>query len=88
MGTSNKVTTLNHTASGKAKPPRPVNVEQWPPELSAIAADMNGKPINVHRLMANNPALLNAWWTFRNHAVSGGALGTRKAELVGTVAQR
>ena len=62
--------------------PTPVDVEQWPPELSAIAADMNGKPINVHKLMANNPALLNAWWTFRNHSVNGGTLGPRKAELL------
>ncbi|MEH6581590.1 MAG: carboxymuconolactone decarboxylase family protein [Halioglobus sp.] len=62
--------------------PTPVDVAQWPQELSAIANDMNGKPINVHKLMANNPALLNAWWTFRNHSVSGGTLGPRKAELL------
>ncbi|MEH6569560.1 MAG: carboxymuconolactone decarboxylase family protein [Halioglobus sp.] len=62
--------------------PKPVDVALWPPELSAIAADMNGKPINVHKLMANNPALLNAWWTFRNHSVTGGTLGLRKAELL------
>lgn len=62
--------------------PSPVAVEQWPAELSAIAADMNGVPINVHKLMANNPALLNAWWTFRNHSVTGGTLGKRKAELL------
>jgi 4-carboxymuconolactone decarboxylase len=62
--------------------PTPVDVEQWPPELADIAADMNGKPINVHKLMANNPALLNAWWTFRNHSVKGGTLGPRKAELL------
>ena len=71
--------------SEKRKPnkqPTPVDVERWPPELSAIAADMNGKPINVHKLMANNPALLNAWWTFRNHSVNGGTLGPRKAELL------
>ncbi len=43
---------------------------------------MNGKPINVHKLMANNPALLHAWWTFRNHSVTGGTLGKRKAELL------
>lgn len=62
--------------------PTPIGVDQWPPELAAIAADMNGKPINVHKLMANNPALLNAWWTFRNHSVTGGSLGVRKAELL------
>lgn len=71
--------------SAQTKPnkrPTPVEVEQWPPELSAIAADMNGKPINVHKLMANNPVLLNAWWAFRNHSVNGGTLGPRKAELL------
>jgi alkylhydroperoxidase family enzyme len=62
--------------------PTPLEVEEWPPQLSAIAADMNGKPINVHKLMANNPVLLNAWWTFRNHSVTGGTLGLRKAELL------
>lgn len=62
--------------------PVPMDVSQWPPELEAIARDMAGKPINVHKLMANNPMLLNAWWTFRNHSVSGGTLGPRKAELL------
>jgi alkylhydroperoxidase family enzyme len=67
---------------GSVARPTTIDVEQWPPELSAIAADMSGKPINVHKLMANNPALLNAWWTFRNHSVNGGTLGPRKAELL------
>ena len=43
---------------------------------------MNGKPINVHALMAHNPELLNAWWNFRNYSVNGGTLGKRLGELV------
>lgn len=70
------------TQDRRSEPPVPIDTEQWPPELSAVANDMNGKPINVHKLMANNPALLNAWWTFRNHSVSGGTLGLRKVELL------
>ncbi len=60
----------------------PLPVDQWDESLSYIVDDMNGKPINVHALMANNPALLNAWWNFRNYSVKGGSLGQRKAELV------
>lgn len=43
---------------------------------------MGGAPINVHKLMAHNPSLLNAWWNFRNYSVDGGTLGKRLGELV------
>ena len=62
--------------------PQPLDPNDWPEELSGIVKDMQGAPINVHKLMANNPTLLNAWWAFRNHSVKGGALGQRNAELV------
>lgn len=62
--------------------PQPIPPEDWPPELAHIIEDMNGNPINVHRLMANSPGLLNAWWSFRNYSVNGGSLGPRKIELV------
>lgn len=78
----NTVSAQKSAQKKSAQIPRPLDVEQWPPELATIAGDMNGKPINVHKLMANNPALLNAWWTFRNHSVTGGSLGIRKAELL------
>jgi alkylhydroperoxidase family enzyme len=32
--------------------------------------------------MANNPALLSAWWNFRNHAIYGGNLQQRHRELI------
>jgi len=60
----------------------PLPTPDWDPSLAHIIADMNGDPINVHRLMANHPALLEAWWSFRNYSVDGGDLGRRKAELV------
>jgi alkylhydroperoxidase family enzyme len=43
---------------------------------------MNGAPLNVHRLMAHSPDLLQAWWDFRNYSVNGGSLGQHLAELV------
>jgi 4-carboxymuconolactone decarboxylase len=60
----------------------PLAIEDWPISLSHIVDQMNGQPINVHRLMAHNPKLLEAWWSFRCYVVDGGTLGKRNAELV------
>ena len=60
----------------------PLPTEQWASTLDCVRADMGGKPINVHKLMAHNPQLLNAWWSFRNYSVDGGTLGKRLGELV------
>lgn len=60
----------------------PLPTEQWPESLGKVISDMGGQPINVHKLMAHNPALLQAWWNFRNYCVGGGSLGKRNAELV------
>lgn len=60
----------------------PLPPADWDPALAPILKDMKGRPLNVHSLMANHPALLQAWWSFRNHAVNGGALGRRSGELV------
>jgi alkylhydroperoxidase family enzyme len=60
----------------------PLPVADWDPMLADVADDMGGMPINVHKLMAHNPALLKAWWSFRNHSVQGGSLGPRLGELV------
>jgi hypothetical protein len=54
----------------------------WDSSLGHIVEDMHGKPLNVHGLLANHPALLNAWWPLRKYLVAGGALGKRNAELV------
>ncbi|MFQ5608766.1 MAG: carboxymuconolactone decarboxylase family protein [Woeseiaceae bacterium] len=60
----------------------PVPAEQWDASLRHVIDDMHGRPLNIHALIANHPPLLKAWWDFRNYIVSGGALGTRNAELV------
>lgn len=60
----------------------PLPVSAWDTSLAHILDDTQGRPLNVHALMANHPALLNAWWAFRNHAVGGGELGKRCSELV------
>lgn len=66
----------------KQERPTPLATTDWPDDLSGILKDMQGKPLNVHSLMANHPELLNAWWPFREHSVSGGSLGQRRAELL------
>ena len=66
----------------KAENVTPLAVSQWDPRLSGVAGDMNGRPLNVHKLLANHPDLLLAWWNLRNHAVRGGSLDQRHRELV------
>jgi len=61
---------------------RAIPTEDWNSSLSHIIADMKGQPLNVHKLLANNPALLETWWSLRNYLVKGGSLGKRNAELV------
>ncbi len=61
---------------------QPLPVQEWNEMLKEVLDDMDGKPLNVHRLMANHPQLLKAWWNYRNHAVSGGDLEQRDCELV------
>ena len=60
----------------------PLPPRDWDASLKCILEDMKGAPLNVHGLMAHHPALLKAWWSFRNYSVQGGALGRRKGELV------
>ncbi len=60
----------------------PLPTEDWDPTLKNVIDDMNGNPINVHKLMAHSPQLLQAWWNFRNYSVNGGTLGDRLGELV------
>ena len=56
--------------------------DSWDKSLSQILKQMNGQPLNVHKLLANHPKLLKAWWNFRNYSVEGGDLGRRRGELV------
>ena len=59
-----------------------VETENWDPSLDFIIKQMNGAPLNVHKLLAKHPKLLAAWWNFRNYSVEGGDLGRRCGELV------
>ena len=59
-----------------------VETENWDPSLDFIIKQMNGAPLNVHKLLAKHPKLLVAWWNFRNYSVEGGDLGRRWGELV------
>lgn len=61
---------------------KPLAPDQWDPSLQHIIDAMNGRPIHIHCLLANHPALLNAWWNYRMHSVSGGDLEQRDCELV------
>jgi alkylhydroperoxidase family enzyme len=61
---------------------QPLPLQEWNETLKEVLDDMDGKPLNVHRLMANHPQLLKAWWNYRNHSVSGGDLEQRDCELV------
>lgn len=61
---------------------KPLPIEKWDGSLSRVIDDMRGRPLNVHSLMAHNPALLDAWWDLRMHAVSGGKLSNRHRELI------
>ncbi len=61
---------------------KPLPPDQWDPSLQHIIDDMNGRPIQIHCLLANHPELLNAWWNYRMHSVTGGDLEQRDCELV------
>lgn len=61
---------------------RPLPPNEWDPSLLHIIDDMHGRPINIHCLLANHPALLNAWWNYRMYTVRGGALESRETEIV------
>ena len=61
---------------------KPLPPDQWDPSLQHIIDDMHGRPIQIHCLLANHPALLNAWWGYRMYSVQGGDLEQRECELV------
>ncbi len=61
---------------------KPLPPEEWDSSLQHVIDDMNGHPIQIHCLLANHPALLESWWSYRMHSVSGGDLEQRECELV------
>ncbi len=61
---------------------KPLPPDQWDPSLQHIIDDMDGRPIQIHCLLANHPVLLKAWWNYRMYSVKGGDLEQRECELV------
>ncbi len=61
---------------------KPLPPSEWDSSLQHVIDDMNGRPIQIHCLLANHPDLLNAWWSYRMHSVRGGDLAQRECELV------
>ncbi len=61
---------------------KPVPLQDWDESLHHVVDDMNGRPLNIHSLMANHPPLLKAWWDLRMYLVNGGDLEQRHCELV------
>lgn len=58
----------------------PISDADWPEEARALRDGFAGK-LNVYRVMAHHPALLNAWANFRNHVVVGNTLGGPRSEV-------
>ncbi|HNP65376.1 MAG TPA: carboxymuconolactone decarboxylase family protein [Woeseiaceae bacterium] len=61
---------------------KPLPPSEWDPSLQHIIDEMQGRPINLHCLLANHPALLKAWWAYRMYAVHGGSLELRETEIM------
>lgn len=58
------------------------DLSAWEKSLQPVVDDMGGRPLNIHALLANHPALLRAWWPLRMYLVNGGDLEQRHCELV------
>lgn len=59
----------------------PIPDQAWPPEIEHLRHGFAGK-LNVYRVMAHSPALLESWQNFRNHIVLNSAISARERELV------
>jgi alkylhydroperoxidase family enzyme len=58
----------------------PVSDAAWPAEAAHLREGFAGR-LNIYRVMAHHPALLNAWESLRNHVVLANALTPRQQEL-------
>jgi len=61
---------------------KPLPVDEWDASLQHVIDDMEGRPLQIHCLLANHPDLLRSWWNYRMHSVRGGDLEQRDCELV------
>lgn len=59
----------------------PVGDADWPVQSAHLREGFAGR-LNIYRVMAHHPALLNAWEGLRNHVVLQNALTPRQQELV------
>ncbi len=73
---------MDHSSAPGSGDLQPLPVTEWDGDLANVVADMRGRPLNIHGLMAHNPDLLSSWWSLRLHVVHGGHLSDRHRELV------
>jgi alkylhydroperoxidase family enzyme len=59
----------------------PLDESEWDSGLSDVQ-DGLGPVLNVHRVLANHPELLEAWAPLRTHISTGGSLSPRYREIV------
>lgn len=59
----------------------PLETDEWDPQLEFLKDGFAAK-LNVYRVMANHPALLEAWFALRQHLVHENELGAQLAEAV------
>lgn len=60
---------------------QPITDADWPEAAKALRDGFAGK-LNVYRVMAHHPALLNAWAPLRAHVVLDNVLGKQLSEVV------
>ena len=59
----------------------PLPPEDWDESIQHIAQRL-GNPLNIHRMIAHNPALMEAYTPLRYHVVQDSALTGRQRELL------
>lgn len=59
----------------------PLPPEQWDEQIQPIAERL-GNPLNIHRIIAHNPVLMNAYTPLRYHIVRDSSLSPRQRELI------
>lgn len=59
----------------------PLPPEAWDEQIQPIAERL-GNPLNIHRIIANNPVLMNAYTPLRYHIVRDSSLSPRQRELI------
>ena len=65
-------------AEGRLTPLAP---EEWDASLAGVLAGL-GDPLNIHGVIARNPAPMRSYIGLRGHVVAGGSLSPRQRELV------